>query len=101
MFCYKTFGHFGYKKVFQRIEEKFHWPGMRRDIKDWANSSKKCIAKNKPSQKFSHPFGVVALDIMGPIPESEGFKCILLTEDQFSKWYEALPLKRQEANAVA
>ena len=33
---------------------------------------------------------------MGPLPESDGFKHILLTGDQFSIWYEAVPMQYQE-----
>ena len=38
---------------------------------------------------------------MGPLPESQGNKYILLIGDQFSKWYEALALPNQEAKTVA
>ena len=43
----------------------------------------------------------VALDIVGPLPESDGFKYILLIGDQFSKWYEAVPMQNQEATTLA
>ena len=38
---------------------------------------------------------------MGPLPESQGNKYILLIGDQFSKWYEAVALPNQEAKTVA
>ena len=38
---------------------------------------------------------------MGPLPENDGFKYILLLGDQFSKWYEAVPMQNQEATTVA
>ena len=71
---------FWVRNNFQRTQERFYWPAMNRDIKDWVNSSEKCIAKKKPSQKHknplqtwkpSHPFWRVMLEIMGPLPESE------------------------------
>ena len=82
---------------------------MSRDTKDWVNSFEKC-EKKKPNQKHkhplqtrkpSHPFWHVALDIMGLLLESEGFKFILLTKGQFSKWHVAIPLQNQEAKTVA
>ena len=69
----------------------------------------KC-SKKKPQQthghpltvwKPSHPFCQVGLDIMGPLPESDGFKYNLLIGDQFSKWYEAVPTQNQEATTLA
>ena len=38
---------------------------------------------------------------MGPLPESQGKKYILLIGDQFGKWYEAVALPNQEAKTVA
>ena len=38
---------------------------------------------------------------MGPLPESQGNKYILLNADQFSKWYEAVALPIQEAKTVS
>ena len=38
---------------------------------------------------------------MGPLPESQGNKYILLIGDQFSKWYEAVALPNEEAKTVA
>ena len=38
---------------------------------------------------------------MGPLPESQGNKYILLIGDQFSKWYEAVAMPNQKAKTVA
>ena len=35
--CTQFFGIFGYKKTFQKNPEKFYWPGLSKDIKEWAN----------------------------------------------------------------
>ena len=38
---------------------------------------------------------------MGPLPESSGNKYIMLIGDQFTKWYEAIPMSNQAASTVA
>ena len=38
---------------------------------------------------------------MGPFPESQGNKYVLLIGDQFSKWYEAVVLPNQESKTVS
>ena len=42
----------------------------------------------------------VALENMGALAESTGDKYVLLMRDQFTKWYEAIPMSNQEASAV-
>ena len=83
---------------------------MKKDVHEWVSSCEECCQKKSPHQKHihslttwkpSHPFWQVALDIMGPLPESSGNKYILLIGDQFTKWYEAIPMSNQEASTVA
>ena len=102
--------HFGMAQTFDRVRERFDWPGMKKDVHDWLSSCEVCGQKQSPHQKHkhslttwkpSHPFWQVALNIMGPLPESSEDKYILLIGDQFIKWYEAIPMSNQEASTVA
>ena len=85
-------------------------PGWKKDVHEWVSSCEVCCQKKSPHQKHihsltmwkpSHPFWQVALDIMIPLPESSGNKYILLIGDEFTKWYEAIPMSNQEASTVA
>ena len=109
-FLHEHCGHFGMAKTFDRVREQFYWPGMKKDVHEWVSSCEECSQKKSPHQKHmhslttwkpSHPFWQVALDIMGPLPESSGNKYILLIGDQFTKWYEAILMSNQEASTVA
>ena len=49
-----------------------------------------------------YPLQLVAVDIMGPLPEtSNGNKYILVAEDYFTRWLEAWPIPNQETKTVA
>ena len=109
-FFHEHCGHFGMAETFDRVRERFYWPGMKKDIDEWVSSCEECCQKKSAHRKHihslttwkpSHPFWQVALDIMGPLPESSGNKYILLIGDQFTKWYEAIPMSNQEASTVA
>ena len=109
-FFHEHCGHFGMGKTFDRVRERFYWPGMKKDVHDWVSFFEVCYQKNSPHQKHihslttckpSHPLWQVALDIMGPLPEPSGNKYILLLGDQFTKWYEAISMSNHEASTVA
>ncbi len=45
---------------------------------------------------------LVAVDILGPVPESDaGNSYILTVADYFTRWMEAYPIPNQEAHTVA
>ena len=46
--------HFGIAKTFDRVQELFYRPGMRRDVHDWESSCKVCSQKKSPQQKHIH-----------------------------------------------
>lgn len=49
-----------------------------------------------------YPLQMVAMDIVGPFPESQaGNTYILVVADYFTRWTEAYPLPNQEATTVA
>ena len=44
----------------------------------------------------------VAVDVLGPVPKTEsGNKYILIAQDHFTKWVEAVALSNQQATTVA
>ena len=80
-------------------------------MKDWCRACDLCASKERPTRtpraplrtyNVGAPLERVALDILGPLPESyRGNKYILITGDYFSKWTEAYAIPNQEATTVA
>ena len=88
-------GHFGIEKTYQMACERFYRPCMRRDERNLIESCYVCLKRKGTKQKHRHsltkwkhsyPFWQVSLDIVGPLPEFQRNKYILLIGDQFSKW---------------
>ena len=49
-----------------------------------------------------YPMQVVAVDILGPLPETEqGNRYVLVAGDYFTKWVESYAIPDQEATTVA
>ena len=101
--------HPGKKETARRTTSDYYWPGMRKDIEEFYKTCHPCQAGKQaqtvkpgigdfpvPDQRFAF----VHLDIVGPLPESEGKKFLLTIVDRCSRWTEAYPLSRDSSDEV-
>lgn len=104
-------GHLGVQKLQGKIKDRFYWPGWFNDVKQWCKQCADCASRKAQGSPpcaplqivlASRPYERVALDILGPLPETAGGnKYILVIGDYFSKWTEAFCLANQEACTIA
>ena len=83
---------------------------MREDISKWCRECLLCQRRKSPQRKprspmqqylVGAPMERIALDILGPLPEShDGNKYILVIGDFFSKWTDAWPMKNMETSTI-
>lgn len=103
--------HYAFFKTYRSIKEKYFWKNMYRDIKNFSNSCKQCIEKKgfpltkSPLQNFqtpSYPMELLSMDILGPLPISEGGnRYILGAIDHFSKYSMLFALPDMTAKTIA
>ena len=106
-----TAGHLGEEKTRGRLKERFYWPGHWNDVHTWCKTCGQCASRKTPVPKAraalqpvktGHPMQLMAMDILGPLPESTaGNRYVLVIADYFTKWIEAFPMANQEAGTVA
>ena len=104
-------GHLGVYKTFQKVRERFFWPGYERDIREEVEKCEACQRRNNPVPQpraplgtinSNYPFQKISWDVMGPLPTTlKGSKYILVITDLFTKWTEAFPLITTDSNALA
>ncbi|XP_069022273.1 gypsy retrotransposon integrase-like protein 1 isoform X1 [Embiotoca jacksoni] len=102
--------HLGQKKTVHRIQSKYYWLGIIKDVVDWIKVCETCqhternknLARIIRPIKVDAPWDIVGIDILGPFPETQqGNKSVTLVIDYFSKWPEAFPVKKTDALSVA
>ncbi|CAB4041567.1 Hypothetical predicted protein, partial [Paramuricea clavata] len=76
-----TAGHFGVTKTVERIRQKFYWVNCRSDVQLWCGRCSLCSSRKGPTPQRKAPLGKylvgtpmerIAVDVMGPLPLSEG-----------------------------
>uniref|UniRef100_A0A2N9G6H2 RNA-directed DNA polymerase n=1 Tax=Fagus sylvatica TaxID=28930 RepID=A0A2N9G6H2_FAGSY len=82
--------HQGKKRLYQLLLTLgYYWPTMKKDTADF-------------NMATPWPFHTWGLDLIGPInPSSGGYVWILVATEYFSKWVEAVPLRKATGAAVA
>lgn len=102
--------HIGAEKTIDLILKHFWFPGLRQFVAKYISHCLVCISHKRvpraPLQPISSwekpnlPFQTIHIDALGPLPESEGYKFLLLMVDAFTKYCLLYPIYRQDVNEL-
>lgn len=106
---FHTMSHPGRRASVRLILKHFWWPTADSDIRRWCRT---CIACQKskilrhthaPLQKFppSNKFEHVHIDLVGPLPNINGFRYLCTFIDRWTRWPEAIPLTGIKAEEIS
>ena len=102
--------HPGIKESTRRVAADYYWPALRQDVKQFCRTCHACQAGKQgqtvdpgvgkikvPDDRFTY----VHLDVVGPLPESYGYKYLLTTFCRTSRWLECWPMKTASSEECA
>src|ERR1700722_139171 len=94
-------GHTGRIKTIKLVSRNYWWPTLRLDAIKYVRGCATCqrikprnVAAKTPLHPFgppSRPWEMISLDLIGPLPESNGHNAILVIVDMFSKMIKLEP----------
>ena len=104
-------GHMGREKTTRRPTQRFYWPMLYKDVKEFCHCCEQCqkSSNRKPPRAPLIPFPIVrepferlAMDIVGPLPRSRSEnRYILVLVNYATRYLEAIPLKSIDTEVVA
>jgi len=105
--------HAGQKATSRLIKSRFVWPHMSSDIQKRVRACESCSRfkpqrpsteqRTQPALTFDPPagrFSHVHIDIVGPLPPSEGKRFLFTFIDRASRWFEVVPAVSIDAEAT-
>lgn len=93
--------HPGSRATTKLITQRYVWPGIRKDCASFVRTCIPCqrskihrhnktplVPYVRPMERFEH----INIDLVGPLPPSNGYQYVLTCIDRLSRWPEAIPL---------
>src|SRR5215469_10430551 len=103
-------GHFGpFKTATKILQSGFYWPTIFQDSRTFVAKCEACQRTGNIGRRDEMPlqgimevkiFDVWGIDFMGPFPNSNGNRYILVCVDYVSKWVEAIASPNSDATTV-
>lgn len=105
-------GHPGFNRMYNKIRENYSWKTIKQDIQNYIKNCKTCQTVKTNFKPNKSPMVItttaksfneqIAMDIMGPYPETNsGNRFILTIQDDLTKYIQAYPMTNHNAEIVA
>ena len=101
-------GHFGKSKTMSKLRQEAYWVNMGKDVDQYCNRCVKCQQSKPPmppraelqNVPIGRPWQMLAVDILEVPISTCNNRYLLVIQDYFTKWVEAIPLPNQSADLI-
>ena len=102
-------GHQGFKKTLERLRCEAFWVNMAQDVEQHCRECQKCQSSKPPMPSrapltnlpIGRPWQMVAIDILQVPVSINNNKYLLVIQDYFTQWADAIPLQNQRAVTIS
>ena len=102
-------GHGGVSKTYSRINKRYHWENLYKDVVAHCRKCHVCTYKKDVHHHkaplnpvpVESPFEKVFLDLVGPLTPSNGYAYLIVFICALTKWIEVRPLVSSDAKEAA
>jgi len=101
-------GHLGITNTFKRANQKYYWPQLFNDIREYIRRCDTCQRRGQPTnQEELHPLAVgkpfdrVGIDLLQLPATTSGSKYVAIATDYLTKWVEGRALPNKTAASIA
>ena len=108
--CHDDYGHLGIDRVTQLLQDRFFWPKMVKDVREYIMQCDRCIRFKQPTEKaplcpleVTYPFELIHLDFLsiGGKKDTDKEINVLVVTDHFTRYACAFVTPNQTAATVA
>ncbi|KAL5516749.1 hypothetical protein EMCRGX_G002156 [Ephydatia muelleri] len=101
-------GHLGTQKTLDRVRQEAYWTNMARDVDMHCRECEECQKSKLPlpsraplvNVPVGRPWQMVAIDILEVPLSNRNNRYLLVVQDYFTKWPEAIPIPDQTAARI-
>ena len=101
-------GHQGAEKTLNLLKFEAYWVNMAQDVEKYCREcitcqhSKLLLPTKAPlvSMPIGNPWQMVVVDILTVPVSTQGNRYLLVVQDYFTKWADAIPLPNQKASTI-
>ena len=103
-----TAGHQGFERTLERLRQEAYWVSMARDVERYCRECTKYqqskLSRPQRAPLTNMPIGLlwqmIAVDILAVPLSTNNNRYLLVIQDYFTKWVEAVPLPDQTAARI-
>lgn len=103
-----TAGHQGAERTLDKVRKEGYWVNVAKDVESYCRECIKCQEAKLPapvrapltSMPVGRPWQMVAVDVLEVPVSYKNNRYILVIQDYFTKWAEAIPMRDQTAARI-